>query len=996
MEHVPTDELSPSSNSEDEDQSLRGVPTTRLRHRHRGHVHRPFDKRKALDIGSLNFAPVYNEMHNQHRAKKRIGFAITSAALPILMGVLIAFAAYFVGIGSEWLGEARVDWTLSFIRSGEWKNAWLANTGVMLTLAYVGAMPVIIHFRAAGSSGIPAVIGLLNGCDLREHFTVKTFLVKLVGVTCAVASGLIAGPEGPMIYVGACVGAIMSKIPSHPKMWRYLGTPPGALNKDVFLRDYVAIGAGCGVAAAFRAPIAGTLFVVEEAASHFKRAHLVKIFMAGLAATEVIVLLTDGRGILPYQVTTGPECGNWGPSFFFFVILGVVCGLAGALFNWINVGATKFRARYIKGSQPFRRFLDIAILSIVTSSISVFLPSYFPESEAHAWNIFKQSTGCITDTLKDQLISGSNIFYIEPMTVQDTEAPARRPERSQPRVLGTFGLLQSAARRLQRARYVHHLPELREAGTALKYAPRPCLYGVQHNGVLCPQAYELANSSVEGSDYAKTCTWDLMQSTKIMDRPDFRFFCCAFDVIEDLALGRFQVPANATCHLQLGETMPSLKSEFSDRNQRHQREDAGELPSDLRYDQATGNQPKTYNAMASLTLVPMAEVAANLFARGVPYVLPLNTLVTYIPVFYLLAALTAGSAIPSGLLLPQMVCGALIGRTLTLAVIRFQLRFGLYQEVNADTSIWSPFFQPFFAYEGGPLPEDAVLTTAGFLDPGVGALVGAAAFLGGSGRITLFTTVMMVEITGDPLMILPVGLATIVAVVVGNSFGSGLYHALIDVQSFPYLPDVWPTDHLPRSLRVKDALALEITVIVVPLNGTREDVEAALTGNEYNGFPVVDENGVAVGFAERAQLEAMLERIGELDVGRVTDFHTLTVRPELPLEVAYQLFKRLEMRHLVVVDDGHHPQAVLTRESLLPWVVEERIGKFNVAPDNEIRRPDEFRHERTTKHKPQTVGRSISDLFNLSRPSSPQDSRNPVTGLFNSPKGSPKLGPSGI
>merc|ERR1712183_555472 len=127
--------------------------------------------------------------------------------------------------------------------------------------------------------------------------------------------------------------------------------------------------------------------------------------------------------------------------------------------------------------------------------------------------------------------------------------------------------------------------------------------------------------------------------------------------------------------------------------------------------------------------------------------------------------------------------------------------------------------------------------------------------------------VMMVEITGDPMMILPVGLATILAVLVGSMFGSGLYHALIDVQSFPFLPDRWPTDVLPRSLRVRDALAMEICVVVVPLNGSREDVEAALNGNEYNGFPVVDDNGVAVGLSERRHLEALMRSTDELDVG---------------------------------------------------------------------------------------------------------------------------------
>merc|ERR1719377_31651 len=121
----------------------------------------------------------------------------------------------------------------------------------------------------------------------------------------------------------------MSKIPAHPSLWRYLGTPPGALSRDVFLRDFVSMGAGCGVAAAFRAPIAGTLFVVEEAASHFKREQLVKCFFAGIVALEVMVVITKGAGLLEYQVVTGVTCNIWsthmGWSMVWFISIGVAC-----------------------------------------------------------------------------------------------------------------------------------------------------------------------------------------------------------------------------------------------------------------------------------------------------------------------------------------------------------------------------------------------------------------------------------------------------------------------------------------------------------------------------------------------------------------------------------------------------------------------------------------------------------------------------------------------
>merc|ERR1719271_1884252 len=120
--------------------------------------------------------------------------------------------------------------------------------------------------------------------------------------------------------------------------------------------------------------------------------------------------------------------------------------------------------------------------------------------------------------------------------------------------------------------------------------------------------------------------------------------------------------------------------------------------------------------------------------------------------------------------------------------------------------MWAPAYKLFFG-DGGCL-KDVLLTpsTAGYLDPGIAALVGAAAFLGGSGRVTLFTTVMMVEITGDPVMIFPVGFATVFAVLVGNLINHGLYHSLLDVQSQPYLPDLWENGDLPPGLHVEDMM----------------------------------------------------------------------------------------------------------------------------------------------------------------------------------------------
>merc|ERR1712232_1452430 len=95
-------------------------------------------------------------------------------------------------------------------------------------------------------------------------------------------------------------------------------------------------------------------------------------------------------------------------------------------------------------------------------------------------------------------------------------------------------------------------------------------------------------------------------------------------------------------------------------------------------------------------------------------------------------------------------------------------------------------------------------------------------------------------------------------------------------------------------------------VITIPLKGGREGVEKVTAGNDYTGFPVVNSEGIVLGIAERNHLDMMLAS-GSNDVGAYVDFHPVTVREGYPLQMAFQLFKQMELRHLIVVDNKHKP-----------------------------------------------------------------------------------------
>ena len=71
---------------------------------------------------------------------------------------------------------------------------------------------------------------------------------KFIGGVLSIASGLMLGREGPSIQLGALTAKGVSVLLKSSEMER---------------RSLIASGAAAGLAAAFNAPIAGLLFVVE-------------------------------------------------------------------------------------------------------------------------------------------------------------------------------------------------------------------------------------------------------------------------------------------------------------------------------------------------------------------------------------------------------------------------------------------------------------------------------------------------------------------------------------------------------------------------------------------------------------------------------------------------------------------------------------------------------------------------------------------------------------
>jgi len=161
-------------------------------------------------------------------------------------------------------------------------------------------------------SGIPHVKAVLH--RLRGMKWRRVLLVKYASGTLGLGAGLALGREGPTVQMGGAVGQMVS---------RWLRSRARERN------TLVAAGAGAGLAAAFNAPLAGVIFVLEELRRDFAPGALTAAFIASVSADVVARLLLGQQPVLRVAGSPVPPLA----SLPLFLVLGLVAGLLGVAFN---------------------------------------------------------------------------------------------------------------------------------------------------------------------------------------------------------------------------------------------------------------------------------------------------------------------------------------------------------------------------------------------------------------------------------------------------------------------------------------------------------------------------------------------------------------------------------------------------------------------------------------------------------------------------------------
>lgn len=226
-----------------------------------------------------------------------------------------------VGIGTGAVGTVfhlLVDALLAWpgwlaARIGEGPLLVLAGAAVAAVLAVTSAMIVRRFAPEAAGSGVQEVEGAL---DLARRLRWRRVLpVKFVAGVLALSSGLVLGREGPTIHIGASVGGALAE-------WGRLAVRER--------RGLVAAGAAAGLAAAFNAPLAAVLFVIEETRREFP--YTFKTYVGVIIASILSGVVTEEiAGVGPDLAIAVPAVPLW--TLVAFVGLGVVLGGMGVLFN---------------------------------------------------------------------------------------------------------------------------------------------------------------------------------------------------------------------------------------------------------------------------------------------------------------------------------------------------------------------------------------------------------------------------------------------------------------------------------------------------------------------------------------------------------------------------------------------------------------------------------------------------------------------------------------
>lgn len=209
----------------------------------------------------------------------------------------------------------------------------------------VSKMPLI------SGGGIPQTRGAINGRITYKHPFIE-LVSKFVGGILSFSVGLSLGREGPSVQIGSYIGSLVSR-------WTHI------LQGE--RKQLLAAGAGAGLAAAFAAPLASSLIVIESIERFDAPKSAITTLLAGVVAGAIASLVFP---INPYHLIEVSE-----PTLTFFVqmkyflILAVIVSICGKIYSALMIS---FKRVYSTVKSPvYVKMLYLVLVAYIISLMQV-------------------------------------------------------------------------------------------------------------------------------------------------------------------------------------------------------------------------------------------------------------------------------------------------------------------------------------------------------------------------------------------------------------------------------------------------------------------------------------------------------------------------------------------------------------------------------------------------------------------------------------------------
>lgn len=266
-------------------------------------------KREKLKQSLL--AKVPKDAVNQFLSKDKTPISVL--LLSLVVGVLAGIVGTYFEIAVHFVSETRTDWLKNEI--GGVVPLWLAAFLISAGLAFVGYFLVHRFAPEAAGSGIPEIEGAMDG--IRPVRWWRVLPVKFFGGMGALGSGMVLGREGPTVQMGGAIGRMVTDICK--------------VKDDDTRHSLLASGAAGGLAAAFNAPLAGIMFVVEEMRPQFRYSliSIKAVIISAISANIVFRYINGQDAVITMPQYQPPEL----PTLWLFLLLGALFGIFGVVFN---------------------------------------------------------------------------------------------------------------------------------------------------------------------------------------------------------------------------------------------------------------------------------------------------------------------------------------------------------------------------------------------------------------------------------------------------------------------------------------------------------------------------------------------------------------------------------------------------------------------------------------------------------------------------------------